>query len=120
MQDIMAKRQAAFPKLPSAGSVFKNLRFSDIAAANPELAKELEQSGLVRDGKVGARALIDRLGVKGRTQGGAKISLEHANFIVNTGRASAGDIAALVDFIKNRVHDEFRVRLETEIQYIGF
>ncbi len=113
-------RLATQPKLPSAGCVFKNLTIKRLNDFNQELALEAEESGLVRQGMVGAGWLIDLLGLKGKSIGGAKISLEHANFIVNTGKATAEDIVMLISFIKQQVRSKLKVQLEEEIQYLGF
>lgn len=63
--------------------------------------------------------LIDRLGFKGLTQGGAKVSERHANFIVNTGGACASDVLQLMERIWNAVHEADGLDLEPEIQIVG-
>lgn len=77
---------------PSAGCIFKN----------PKGAS--------------AGRLIDICGLKGKRIGGACVSLKHANFILNTGKAKARDILRLVKFIKRRVKDKFNIVLEPEIK----
>lgn len=77
---------------PSAGCVFKNPR-GDFAGR-----------------------LIDACGLKGRRSGGARVSLRHANFIINTGNARATDILKLIEGIKKEVHSRFGVVLEPEIK----
>jgi UDP-N-acetylmuramate dehydrogenase len=64
--------------------------------------------------------LLDELGLKGKVIGGAKISLQHANFIVNTGNASSEDVIILISFIKQQIRDKFFIQLDEEVQYIGF
>ncbi len=81
---------------PSCGSTFKN---------PPE--------GL------SAGRLIERTGLKGTRVGGAEISLKHANFILNKGNAKAKDILTLIDMIKDRVQEQFQVRLECEVIILG-
>ena len=81
--------------MPSAGSVFKN----------PE-------------GDYAAR-LIDVVGLKGRRIGGAMMSPKHANFIVNTGKASASDILALMDLAIEKVREMFNIQLIPEIKVVG-
>lgn len=63
--------------------------------------------------------LIEKAGLKGKTVGGAKISEKHANFIINTGNATAADVKALIDLMKKRVKEKFNVELEEEVRYIG-
>ncbi len=80
---------------PSAGSVFKN-----------------------PPGDYAAR-LIEKAGLKGKRVGGAMISEKHANFIVNTGGATAKDILALLHLAQERVGKETGIRLQPEIRVIG-
>jgi UDP-N-acetylmuramate dehydrogenase len=67
----------------------------------------------------GAGKLIDLSGLKGLKCGGAMISPLHANFIVNTGEASAQDILQLIDFAKERVYKEFSVELQLEVAVVS-
>ena len=95
MASFSQKRWNAQPKARSAGCIFKN----------PDL--------------VPAGQLIDELGLKGVTEGGAMVSEEHGNFIVNKGGATAGDFLKLIERIRQRVYDERGVDLKTEVQIIG-
>lgn len=81
---------------PSAGSVFRN----------PE--------GLF------AGKLIEDLGLKGLTKGGAQISTKHANFIINIGNAKAKDIKELIDFTKEAVLDRYNVELKCEQEFVNW
>lgn len=67
-----------------------------------------------------AALLIEQAGLKGYKIGGAMVSRKHANFIINTGEATAEDIIMLISTIKERVHRKFDILLEEEIQYLGF
>ena len=80
---------------PNAGSVFRN-----------------------PPGDYAAR-LIESCGLKGAIVGGAMVSLKHANFIVNTGRASASDIEALINMVQERVARETGIHLKQEVHIIG-
>lgn len=80
---------------PSCGSVFKN----------PE-------------GDHAAR-LIEACGLKGYSIGGATVSKKHANFIVNTGHASAAEIEALIRYVQDTVEKQQGVRLMTEVCMVG-
>ena len=62
-----------------------------------------------------AGRLIEAAGLKGFARGGAMVSPRHANFIVNTGRATADDIAALMLEVQERVYRDSGVRLEPEV-----
>lgn len=81
--------------LPSAGSVFKN------PVQGP------------------AGRFVEEAGLKGSRIGDAQVSEQHANFIVNRGKARARDILALVEIIREKVFKEKGVWLETEIQVVG-
>ena len=66
-----------------------------------------------------AGRLIDAVGLKGASVGGAKVSELHANFIVNSGDATAADMLALINLVKQRVRDGAGAQLELEIELIG-
>jgi len=93
---LMDKRKERQPwGLPNAGSMFKN---------------PLDES---------AGKLIESAGLKGRTVGNAQVSEKHANFIVNRGKATAADVLALMEIVKQTVLDVHGARLEPEIKIIG-
>ncbi len=81
---------------PSAGSVFRN----------PE--------GLF------AGKMIEDLGLKGLTKGGAQISTKHANFIINKGNAKASDIKELIEFTQDAVEDKYHVKLKVEQEFVNW
>ncbi len=89
--EIRASKQ---PKFPSCGSVFKN-------------------------GELPSGKLIEMCGLKGKRVGGAEISKLHANFIVNTGGASATDFMSLVVECERAVKERFGIELEREFVYIS-
>jgi len=66
-----------------------------------------------------AGELLDRAGCKGRTVGGASVSQQHANFIINQGGATTADIVALMDECRQRVFEQSGVVLEPEVQILG-
>ena len=67
-----------------------------------------------------AGMMIDRAGLKAKRVGGAMVSTIHANFIVNTGNATADDIMKLIETVRKEVLKIFGVMLELEIVTIGF
>jgi UDP-N-acetylmuramate dehydrogenase len=81
---------------PSCGSVFRN----------PEPEK--------------AGRLVESLGLKGTRIGGAEVSPIHANFIVNTGGATAADIDALIKLVRQRVWESTGIDLHPEVKRLGF
>jgi UDP-N-acetylmuramate dehydrogenase len=62
-----------------------------------------------------AGRMIDDLGLKGLSVGDARVSDRHANFFVNSGKASAKDMLALISVVRERVHSAFSVELEHEV-----
>jgi UDP-N-acetylmuramate dehydrogenase len=66
-----------------------------------------------------AGRMIDEVGLKGHRVGGAQISTLHANWIVNTGGATTGEILDLIDIVKRRVGDRYGTDLELEIGIVG-
>jgi len=95
MNEYRRKRWKSQPAAPSAGCMFKN------PPAIP------------------AGQLIDELGLKGTRTGGAVVSAEHGNFLVNDGSATARDILELIGIIKQRVRAERGIELETEVEIVG-
>ncbi len=96
MQQYHEKRRASQPQQPSAGCTF----------VNPPIGSP-------------AGKLITELGLKGFSIGAAQVSTVHANFIINTGGATAADVTALIDHIRRRVKDNYGITLRTEVQVIG-
>jgi UDP-N-acetylmuramate dehydrogenase len=66
-----------------------------------------------------AARLIEASGLKGRRIGGAQVSEKHANFIVNTGDATATDIETLLNQVQGTVEKQHGVRLQTEVRIVG-
>lgn len=64
-----------------------------------------------------AGALIDHLGFKGKSVGGAAVSTQHANFIINQGGATASDVIHLIDQIEEVVQNKTGYLLQREIHY---
>jgi UDP-N-acetylmuramate dehydrogenase len=101
----------------SAGSYFINPIVN-----NPKLVAEFEnETGKKsKEGKIPSGWLIEKSGMKGKKIGGAMVSSEHANYIINTGNATAEDITALDSLVKQQVRDKLGVQLQEEVRYLGF
>jgi UDP-N-acetylmuramate dehydrogenase len=90
-----AERQPPVEEYPSCGSVFKKIE------------------------GVGAGRLIDQVGLKGHRVGGAQISSRHANFLVNTGGATARDVLELAELARREVKRRTGHELVMEIGLVG-
>ena len=66
-----------------------------------------------------AGRLIDELGLKGRTRGGATVSEKHANFVVNDRKGSASDVRGLIDVVAAAVTAATGIVLEPEVVFLG-
>jgi UDP-N-acetylmuramate dehydrogenase len=96
VQRLLKQRNATQPVgLPSAGSTFRN-----------------------PPGDFAAR-LIESAGLKGKKIGGAMVSDKHANFIINTGNATATDIEQLIRHVQQQVEDFSGVCLQPEVHIVG-
>lgn len=97
MEANLNRRKSSQPLgQPSCGSVFRN--------------PEGDSAG----------ALIERVGLKGHSIGGAQVSTKHANFIVNTGEGRAADVRALIELIQTKVNEAYGIELKPEVRFIGF
>jgi UDP-N-acetylmuramate dehydrogenase len=66
-----------------------------------------------------AGRLIEAAGAKGWRAGDAEVSLQHANFIVNAGNATAADVASLLARVRRAVAEQFAIELELEVHFVG-
>lgn len=96
MEELAQKRREKQPlEYPSAGSTFKR----------PE--------GYF------AGELIMNAGLRGYRQGGARVSEKHCGFVINTGGATAADVLAVMDHVRETVLDKYQVELEPEVIVLG-
>jgi len=95
MKAYSEKRWSSQPAAPSAGCMFKN------------------------PATIPAGRLIDELGLKGTKIGGARVSLEHGNFLVNDGGATAKDVLALIGLLQAKAQAERGIELQSEVEIIG-
>ncbi|HEY1012838.1 MAG TPA: UDP-N-acetylmuramate dehydrogenase, partial [Herpetosiphonaceae bacterium] len=93
--EIAASRKSKTPSGSSCGSVFKN------------------PPGTT------AGTLLDQAGLKGRSLGAAQVAPKHANYIINLGGATAGDVLGLAEIMREEVLRQFGVELQLEVQVVG-
>jgi UDP-N-acetylmuramate dehydrogenase len=97
VRELNARRKEAQPtNRRTFGSVFKN----------PEH-------------ELSAGRMLEACGLKGHRSGGAQISPKHANFIENAADATTADALALMAEARRRAHEQFGVRLEHEVEFLG-
>ncbi len=120
VEESLDFRGAHYPKLPGAGSIFENIDPDYFKKQNPAFFENELEGRVGQSGRISAGLLIDKLDLKGKTIGGAKVSLEHANHIINTGRAKAEEVLMLISYIKQQVRDNYNIQIKEEIQYFGF
>ncbi len=108
MQDQVAKRDASQPTRDrSAGSTFRN----PLGRSSTGLADDSHE--------LKAWKVIADAGMRGATRGGAQMSPMHANFLVNTGGASAADLEGLGEEVRKTVFKHSGIALEWEIMRVG-
>ncbi len=100
IRDLRGRKHPVNPC--SAGCFFKNIE----DASQP-------------NGKLPAGKLLEEIGAKDMRVGGAAVFPEHANIIVNTGRASSKDIRELADKLKEKVKERFQIELQEEVICLG-
>ena len=106
-RESLAYRKRTQPlESSSAGCIFQN----------PDPVHDRVPAGI----PASAGALVDRAGLKGTREGGARVSPTHGNFIINEGTATAADIRRLIERCRVAVRDTFGVELRDEIVYLGF
>jgi UDP-N-acetylmuramate dehydrogenase len=97
MNVTLKKRSDSQPlSLPSCGSVFKR--------------PEGHYAG----------ALIEKAGLKGYRKGNLEVSAKHAGFILNHGGATAQEVVEMIQFVQDKIRNQFGIELETEVKLVGF
>jgi len=109
-ETITERNRRHLQDVQAAGSYFMN------PIASPAVREQFKQEKGVRsrEGRVPAGWLIEKAGMKGAVEGGAIASIQHPNYIVNTGHATSADVRALAKRIKAAVLEKFGIRLEEE------
>ena len=103
----------------SAGCMFKNFEYTD-----ESILDKLKQDAdipevMLKTKRLAAGWLIDQAGLKGTKMGEAMVSTEHGNFLMNTGKATASQIAELISLVKMKIRNNYGIQLEEEVQFLG-
>jgi UDP-N-acetylmuramate--alanine ligase len=95
IEKLAKRRRSSQPREASAGCIFRN----------PE--------------EVSAGFLIEESGLKGEREGGAVVSTQHANFILNQGGATADEVISLIQRVRARIKESKGLTLEPEVTLLG-
>ena len=116
--EAINKKKSTQPlDFPSAGSVFKRIYIENDNPQKSNILTEKNDENIISKIIYPAK-IIDELGLKGLTIGGAQVSTKHAGFIINTGNATAKDVEMLIKIIKEKVFSETGIKLEEEIEFV--
>ena len=80
----------------------------------------MELQPFLVDGQLPAWRAVAAAGCQGKSMGGAQVSPLHANYIINTGNATAEQVVMLISYVKQQVRDTLGLQLHEELQYLGF
>ena len=106
-EEIIRHRQRRYPTVRTCGSFFRNFLPEEVANTDKKL--------------IYVAYYLDKLGIKGELSvGDAVVSHQHANMIVNRGKATSSDIVQLVQLMQKMVVDQFGIKPQPECQLIGF
>lgn len=106
-EEIIRHRERRYPTVRTCGSFFRNFLPEEVVNTEKKL--------------IYVAYYLDKLGIKGELSvGDAIVSHQHANMIVNRGKATSTDIIQLVQRMQKMVFDEFGIKPQPECQLIGF
>lgn len=108
-REIIRHRMARYPQKGTCGCFFRNFHDNEVT--------------FVSNGKkmTYASYYFDKLGIKGElAYGGAQVSYQHANMIVNMGSAASHDVIMVARTMQNMVYEKFGLIPEPECQLVGF
>lgn len=107
--EMMRQRAQRYPTSNTCGSFFRNFYDNEVIV-------EFRGKKMIY-----IAYYLDKIGVKGSLRvGGAQVSYQHANMIVNVGHATSGDIVALARTMQELVHNQFGIIPQPECVFVGF
>ena len=108
--EIIRHRASRYPKAGTCGSFFRNFHENEVSMLNAAGKK-----------MIFVAYYLDKIGVKGHLSvGDAIVSHQHANMLVNRGKATSTDIINLAAMMQKMVFDQFGIRPQPECQLVGF
>ena len=111
IEETIAEREKRhLQNVRAAGSFFLN----PVAPKEIQELFEKEKGTPAREGRVPAGWLIEKVGMKGLKVGDAQASLQHPNYLVNIGKATAIEVQELAKKIKDEVYEQFGIHLTEE------
>ena len=106
-QEIIRHRERRYPQLGTCGSFFRNFLPEEVVNSSNKL--------------IYVAYYLDKIGVKGELSvGDATVSYQHANMLVNKGKATSTDIITLAQIMQQKVLEQFGIKPQPECQLIGF
>ena len=114
VQKNLEERKGRLPqKEKSAGCFFRNV------VDNGPVLKARPEGLAVNGKKISAGFLLERVGAKNMRRGEAAVFKNHANILINLGKATSKDVRRLANFLKRKVKKEFDIDLEEEVVYLS-
>jgi UDP-N-acetylmuramate dehydrogenase len=110
-------RQVNHPHEPSCGCIFKNVNFTEVDLEDLK-HRGLDIDQFAKHQKIPAGYLIEQVDLKGKQIGQAKISEQHANYIINLRGAKAEEVIMLMSLAKQQVRDKYNIQLQEEVQVL--
>ncbi len=107
--------------LPSSGCIFTNVPITNPDEVRQKFAGEPKLEEFIARGQLPSSWLIDKcLSFKGKTIGQVQVSVDHANYLVNLGGATAEQVVMMISAIKQAARDNLGLQLQEEVRYLGF
>jgi len=116
-REILSIRKKGIPQGYSCGCVFKNIEIKKNKPLSLFVKNQLPLA-FIKKGTIPAGWLIDECGLRGYKIGGAQISKQHANFIINIDKAKAKHVQSLIEIAQEQVKKKFNINLSLEIEYL--
>ena len=118
IHEVIELRLKRYPEgLKCPGSYFKNIELGKLNLNQAAAIKRF--SDKIKGGKLASGVLLEAVGAKGQSRGGAKVADYHGNLIFNNQSATANDVISLANYLKMQVYSKFGIELEEEVQFVG-